>query len=295
MRRLGVIGYPIKHSISPAFQQAALDALGIAARYERYEVSPQDLSSFLGGVRGGEWMGVNVTIPHKQAVMSLLDEVEPLAAAIGSVNSVVRRDSGDLWGCSTDVSGFVSALEETGYSVEDSRAVVLGTGGTARAVLAALLQNGAASVTVLGRSLERGQELLECMAQLPFDTAGTTLDTTRWDLDDPAFNPESLTDLLWNSNLLVNTTPFGMVGGPEEGESPLPTFLLHPNLTVFDAVYNPIQTPLLERARARRARVVSGLEMLVYQGAASFKLWTGEDAPIDVMKKAAREALEGYR
>ncbi len=283
-RRLGVIGYPIRHSISPIFQQAALDAYRIAGTYERYEVSPETLAAFVDLLRGEEWLGINVTIPHKQAILPLLDEVEPIAAVIGSVNTVVRKPDGSLWGTTTDPWGFSNALAEHGYKFEGSRAVVLGTGGTARAVVAALLDRGAAGVTVVGRSVVRAEELADHLATLRSDSQ--CLRPMAWDA--PELGQE-----LREAQLLVNTTPVGMLGGGAEQVLPVSAHMLHAGLTVFDAVYNPMETPLLIAARDAGARTVGGLDMLVHQGAAAFELWTGRGAPLEIMRKAAREAMEG--
>lgn len=286
LARLGVIGYPIRHSISPAFQQAALDEYGLPARYERYEVPPHELPRFLDGVRGEEWMGINVTIPHKQAVIPALDSVDELAGVIGSVNTIVRNPDGSLWGCTTDVSGFTNALCESGFDFPDTRAVLLGTGGTARALVAALVKRGADAVTIVGRSEERARDLLKQLRRLESHGSHSVLRVVQW-------TEATLQQELGEAGLLVNTTPIGMLGGGAEGESPVLPTALHPRLTVFDAVYNPIETPLLAQARRIEARTVSGLEMLVHQGASAFELWTGRKAPIEVMRKAAREALEG--
>ncbi|MDP9350954.1 MAG: shikimate dehydrogenase [Chloroflexota bacterium] len=282
--RLGVIGYPIRHSISPAFQQAALDEYGIGATYERYEVAPENLSSFVDLVRGEEWLGINVTIPHKQATIPLLDEVEPVAAVIGSVNTVLRKPNGSLWGTTTDPWGFANALAEHGYKFEGSRAVVLGTGGTARAVVAALLDRRVVGITAVGRSVARAGELTVRLAPLRSDSQ--YLRPMAWDA------PE-LSSALREAQLLTNTTPVGMLGGGAEGVLPVAPHLLHAGLTVFDAVYNPMETPLLIAAGDVGAQTVGGLDMLVHQGAAAFALWTGREAPIEIMRKTAREAMEG--
>lgn len=284
-RRLGVIGYPIRHSISPAFQQAALDALGIQARYERFEVAPADLPAFVESLRAEEWLGVNVTIPHKQAVIPLLDRTEELANKTGSVNTI-GKDGGSLWGRTTDNEGFRIALESSGYDFAGTDIVVVGTGGTARTVVATVMDLRVDRVTIVGRTHQRAFDMADDLRRRGLIRPEIRVNTQ-------ALSGYNLSIILQYANLLVNTTPIGMVGGGAEGENPVPANALHDGLTVFDAVYNPVWTPLLIAARAAGARVVSGLDMLVYQGAASFKLWTGRDAPIEVMKTAARAALEG--
>lgn len=282
MRRVGVIGHPIKHSISPVFQQAAFDELDIPARYERFEVSPAELSVFMESVRSEEWLGVNVTIPHKREVVRLVDRLSPEAERIGAVNTVVNQ-GGELMGHNTDASGFLRALSESDYRVQGQRVVVLGAGGSARAVVAGLCQAGANAVALSGRSTERA---LALASDLHGWSRGTSLSALGWDSGD-------LRIAIAGASLLVNTTPIGMAGGDAPDRSPIPKEMLHDRLTVFDLVYNPVRTRLLQYASRRCARVVSGLDMLVHQGAESFEMWTGVPAPVEVMKAKAREALEG--
>jgi len=290
---LGVIGYPVRHSISPAFQQAALDHLAIHARYERYEVSPEALPAFIERARGEEWLGFNVTIPHKQAIIPLLDGVERWSREIGSVNTVIRRLGGGLDGRTTDHVGFLRAVRESGFACKGTRAVVLGVGGSARAIVAALLEAEADSIHIIGRSGARAADMVTSLLPLLAHLKGNdALAPSR----DPAlhwstWDPSEMVALVRAADLLVNTTPVGMRGGSAECESPVPANALHPGLTIFDAVYNPINTPLLRLAHTTGAQTVSGLDMLVYQGAESFRQWTGQDAPIEIMVRAARAAL----
>lgn len=292
LKRLGVIGYPVRHSVSPAFQQAALDHLAIPARYDRYEVAPHDLPAFVATLRGDEWLGINVTIPHKQAVIPLLDEVEQLSREIGSVNTVLRRPGG-LEGRTTDHLGFLRAVQESGFRCEGARAVVLGAGGSARAIVAALIAAEAESIHITARSGDRATDLVAALLPRRARPGGpiTSCPPGVPVLHSSAWDPSVLVPLVRSADLLVNTTPVGMRGGGADDESPVPAEALHPGLTVFDAVYNPIETPLLRDARTAGARTVSGLDMLVYQGAESFRLWTGQDGPIEIMMRAAKAAL----
>lgn len=281
MKRAGVVGSPISHSISPVFQQAALDALDIGALYSPYDVPPAELSAFVERLREPGWLGVNVTIPHKQAVLPLLDSVSPAARTLGAVNTIVVRESG-LQGENTDVDGFLRSLRESGFAPAGSAAAVLGSGGAARAVVAALCSAGAQSVTVFARRLDRAETLA---AQLS-EHCGVRVTAHLW-------TSGELAEAVQASQLVVNTTPIGMRGGPAPNRSPLPTGLLRTDHTVYDLVYNPGETPLLAAAARSGARAVGGLDMLVYQGAEAFELWTGAAAPIEIMKAAAREALRG--
>lgn len=284
MKHVGVLGYPIKHSISPLFQQAALDERGIDARYERFEVSDSELPAFLETVRNDEWLGVNITIPHKEAALTYMDQLSTEVRSIGALNTVVN-DRSVLVGANTDIGGFLNALESQGHSVGGSRAVVLGSGGAARAVVAGLQDAEAEFVVVVSRTFGRAQALVTSLTRRGARPVVVAVD---WD-------EAGLRTALRQATLLVNATPIGMRGGGAEGKSPVSTGMLHRELTVFDAVYNPTYTPLLRDAREAGATTISGLDMLVYQGAEAFELWTGVEAPIETMMAAAREALEGWK
>jgi shikimate dehydrogenase len=277
---LGVITDPNKQSTSPAFQQAAIDALGLDLVYERWPTEPSGLGTRVTGLRAPTVLGANVTIPHKEAVMPLLDELDPLVQRVGAVNTIINRD-GTLSGYNTDVEGFLRALrEDGGFEPWGKHVAIAGAGGAARAVVVALCGAGAASVAVLNRTVERAQRLV---GDLRPQASGTTLEA----LD---ATPESWAKVAVRVGLLVNCTSLG-TAGPEEGASAIPAEVIRPEMLVFDLVYRPTETRLLRDARSRGARTVGGLPMLIYQGAASFKIWTGRDAPVDVMFAAARKVL----
>ena len=277
---LGLIGDPVGHSISPVFQQAAFDALGIAARYERWQTSLEELPARIATLRREPYLGANVTVPHKEAVLALLDEVEHLARRAGAVNTI-RRDGARLFGANTDVTGFRRALREAGgFAAGGKRAIVLGAGGAARAVILALEQEGTAAVAVANRHPERAERLVR---ELRTD-ASPDLVTLAWDEATSA-------TALRGVDLLVHCTTLGMAGSPGDGVSPVSAAALHARLFVCDIVANPLETPLLRAARAAGARGLSGLAMLVYQGAAAFTLWTGAAAPVDAMLAAAERAM----
>lgn len=271
--RLGVCGYPIKHSLSPAIHQAALDTLGIDARYERWEIRPEQLQTWVAGLRAPDILGSNITVPHKEAVIPFLDELTPLARAIGAVNTIVHRE-GRLIGDNTDAAGFVRSLrEEGGFEPQGRRLVLLGAGGAARAIAAALAWEGAASIAVHNRGLERAERLA---AHLGSPVRAFPLTT------------EALAATLPSAECVVNTTSAGL----REGETPLPAGVaLPPGALVVDIIYNPPRTRFLREAEAAGARTLGGLGMLVYQAAASFTIWTGREAPVAVMYEAARRAL----
>jgi shikimate dehydrogenase len=280
-KQAGVIGYPLAHSISPQFQQPAFDALGLPVSYRAYEVPPERLRAFLDAVRGPNWLGCNVTIPHKQAVFELVDGVSKEASLIGAVNTVVNRD-GRLLGHNTDEAGFLRALvEDAGYQVAGQRAVLLGARGAARAVAVALLRAGLAHLTIANRTVAQAELLADAMG-------------AAFGADRVAAMPlaaEALRAPLAEATLLVNSTSVGMAHGPAPDVSPVDGALLGPHLLVYDLVYNPARTALLAAAQAAGARTQEGLPMLIYQGAASFELWTGRPAPIQLMLEHGRRAL----
>ncbi len=277
-KRVGLIGFPIGHSISPAFQQAAFDHLGLPVRYELWETLPDDLPSRLREIRGSECLGVNVTIPYKERVLEFLDEVEELARRIGAVNTIVNRE-GRLCGYNTDAKGAILALREIGFDPRGRTALILGAGGAARAVGFALLDAGLRKLFIANRTLARAKSLAEHLSLL-----SPSVLPIPWEKGE-------IKRAVEECDLLVNCTPVGMRFSPEEGRSPLPPSLIPEGILVFDLVYNPPETPLLLSARERGARILGGLPMLVFQGAEAFRLWTGLEPPVDVMMRSAKRAL----
>ncbi len=259
----GVVLHPAGHTRSPAMHNAAFRALGLDAAYLAFDVPPERLAAAVAGARALAVRQLAVSLPHKEAVIPLLDEVDATARRIGAVNTITRRGE-RLCGSNTDWIGAVRALErETG--LEGRRAVVLGAGGSARAVVFGLRDKGA-QVTVLNRTTGRAEALA---AELCADAAGPL---------------EALRDT--PHEVLVNTTSVGL----KSDASPVPAEALAPGSVVMDAVYDPEQTRLLRDAAARGARTVPGKWMLVYQAAEQLALWTGRDAPIDVMAAAFDQA-----
>jgi shikimate dehydrogenase len=276
-----LIGHPLKHSISPAFQQAAFDHQGLDVRYEKWETPEAELSTVVDRLRGASVLGANVTIPSKEKIMPLLDELSDTAVRVGAVNTVVNR-SGRLMGFNTDVEGFVTSLHQgAGYRLRNRRVVLLGAGGAARAVVFALLNEEVTSVTVFNRSVERGRALVRSFAR----SAG------RIPLAAPPWTELETSIALRDCDLLVNCTSVGMRYGSTEADTPLSAEFIPKDALVYDLVYNPEETPLLREAKKAGSDTLGGLSMLVYQGAASFELWTGKSAPIDIMLRSASEAL----
>ena len=275
--RVGIIGYPLGHSISPAFQQAALDELDIDARYVAWPTPPEELAARVDSLRAIDVLGANVTVPHKQAVMPMLDEVLPVAESIGAVNTIINRD-GLLIGANTDASGFTRSLEqEARFSVARKRALIVGAGGAARAVAFGLAWEGVSELVIVNRTAERAVELAR-------DVSEATATEARGGGFEDVSNAASF-------DLIVNCTSMGMAGGPDPERVPPIEGLLKRGVLVCDLVYNPQVTPLLRLARERGARVLGGIGMLVYQGAAAFEFWTEQAPPEDIMYSAALKAL----
>ncbi len=279
--RVGIIGYPLQHSISPAFQQAAFLHRNVDAVYEAWETPAESLKGLLAWLRETpEVWGANVTVPHKEAVFEAVDQLDPTAAAVGAVNTVVARD-GRLTGYNTDVGGFLRVLtHDARFDLAAARVLLLGAGGAARAVVIALARAGAAHVTVANRTLARAETLAGLASSHGLSAQSIPLDG------------QALRETGATWDLIVNTTSIGMRHSAAENESPMAASLIPNGALVYDLVYNPPITPLLEAALAAGARTLSGLSMLVYQGAESFTLWTGMEAPVEEMMTAARQALE---
>lgn len=321
-RRVAVIGHPVGHSLSPVMHAAAFRAVGLPWSYEPWDVPPGGLPAALDALRADpRWVGVNLTIPHKEAALPLLDRVDPAARRVGAVNTVVREDGGVLVGYNTDGIGFLRDLEEHGLPADrlaGRRALVLGAGGAARAVASALLAAGMA-VIVANRTLGRALQLVEDLAAgdgageptaAPGDDAGHRPDgsgavasgTGARDgagdgdrgpspalravaLDDP-----SLPALAAGCLLVVNATSAGMP--PQADVDPLPPACTpRPGQVFYDLVYRPAVTPFLARAAAAGARAIGGIGMLLHQGAAAFERWTNRPAPLEAMRAALRAAL----
>ena len=276
MRQLYLLGYPVAHSLSPVMQNAALGALGLDYEYSLMLVPPEGLGKCVGELRDTSVAGFNVTIPHKVAVIPLLDELDETASTVGAVNTVVNR-GGCLVGYNTDCVASTRVLREAYDDLTGCRVVIIGAGGAARAVASGLAPH-AERINILARNDAKARSLAKQVRGLsPSEIRGG-------DLVEAA-------KIIQSADILVNTTPVGM--HPNDDASPIHACALHGGLLIFDLVYNPERTRLLRDAKATGARVVGGLQMLVYQGAEAFRLWTGIVAPEALMLEAARAALGG--
>ncbi len=259
----GVIGNPIKHSLGPIMHNAAFSHKGINAVYLAF--ASDDIECALKGMRSLGIKGMSVTIPFKSTVMPFLDEIDPLAKEIGAVNTVVNKNS-RLIGYNTDASGALKALEEV-VPVNGKTCIIVGAGGAARAIGFILKKNNV-NLIIANRSIERGRELSRT-------------------LDAGFIQMEQLIDV--KADILINTTPVGM--SPDIDRCPVPENVFRPGMTVMDIIYDPKTTRLLHFAKSKGCRIVEGINMFIYQGALQFRLWTGKDAPVDVMKNVVEEYL----
>ncbi len=289
---IGLIGYPLKHSVSPYFQQAALDYYGLDIRYEAWETIPAELPDIVGHLRRPQNLGANVTVPYKEIVLPLLDDVEGLAGSIGAVNTIVKKGA-KLVGYNTDSDGFIEALEEDGqFDPEGKSAIMIGAGGVARAAGFALVRRKVASLSITDRRFDRASALSEDLVRGVKPGAANIRDyeahvgTFEWEKLKSAKTFE-------NCDLIAQCTIMGMKDSPQEGQSPLRLEVIPRDVLVYDVVYNPGRTPLLGLAQKAGAKTLDGLPMLVYQGVASFKLWIGKEPPVDIMLKRAKGMLAG--
>ena len=269
---VGLIGHPVEHSFSPPMHNAAFKALEMDYVYTAFDVNPNDLENAIAGAQALNIKGFNVTIPHKIEVMKYLNEIDEVASLIGAVNTI---DFKDLKGYNTDGIGALKAIGEV-TNIKNKNVVIAGAGGASRAISFYLAKYGADKLTILNRNVDKAQKLAD-------DVLASGL------IDDVSSDDIKNMDLK-DADILINTTPVGM--HPNVDDAPIASGeLMHEDLVVFDAVYNPNETGLLKEAINAGAKPVYGIKMLLYQGAESFEIWTGKKAPIDVMEDALRKTL----
>lgn len=277
-RVYGIFGDPIAHSLSPLMQNQAFQSLAIDAVYVPFHVTPQQLPQAIAGLRALQIAGVNVTIPHKEAVMPLLDQIDDKAALIGAVNTIVNQN-GCLIGYNTDGLGFLRSAElELDYQPNGSRVLLLGAGGACRAAVVALAAAHTASICIANRSVERAERL---RAEMQAQFRKVNFHAVSYVQADFLVRVEA-------ADLIVNTTAVGLAG---ENIDFLPLEKIKPSALIYDMVYSKIETPLLRAARARGLRGVDGLGMLAAQGEEAFYLWTGQRPAAGMMK----DCLLDYR
>lgn len=268
------------HSISPAFQQAAFDALGLDIHYEAWDVPDIELPTALERLRSNSLLGANVTIPHKVRALRFLDHFDSAVELVGAVNTIVNRD-GQLYAVNTDVEGILNVLRSIDVDLAGTNVVILGAGGAARAAVVAMRRVRVARVTIANRTAARADELIKL--------GGTELDVQTCQLDGMSREFQSV---VTGARIIIHATSLGMSHGPDETANLVPSSLMHPDQFAFDLVYTPEWTPFLKAADQAGATTINGLAMLVHQGAAAFRHWTGQAPPMSVMFDAARIALD---
>ncbi len=278
---LGVIGDPIAHSFSPDMHNAAIGALKADYAYVAFRVDPSEVGRALNGMKAFGIRGLNVTIPHKRAVMEHIDRISEEALAVGAVNTI-SLENGDLVGYNTDVFGLSTALEQVAGLQEFPKCcVVLGAGGAARAAVYALgMRKEVETVAILNRTVERAESLAVDMEKI----------TGTWMLPD-ALNVGALSSTFPDAGLVINTTSLGM--HPHTDDTPLQdTQSVNPNLVLYDTVFNPLRTRLMSQFKEAGAEAYGGLDMLVYQGARSFQIWTGLSPSYEIMKQSVIQRFQ---
>ena len=278
-RICALIGDPVEHTMSPVMHNTAYEKLGLDYVYLPFRVKPEHLAKAVEGLRALNVRGFNVTIPHKVSIIPLLDGLDLMAEKIGAVNTVVNTD-GELRGYNTDAEGFLRALLEHGIKPRGKKAVILGAGGAARAITYIMAGKGA-RLTILNRQQEL--DWAEDIAYFIREDMGKEV---------KVFELGQLAEAIENVDILVNATSVGM--SPAAGESPVPSNLLNKVPVVFDIVYNPMVTRLLREADKAGAKTIGGVDMLAWQGALAFEKWTGQKAPVEVMRGEAVKMPEKH-
>ena len=268
---VGLIGHPVEHSFSPPMHNAAFKALNMDWAYVAFDVNPSNLNSAIEGAGSLGIKGFNVTIPHKIEVMKYLDEIDEVASLIGAVNTI---DFKNMKGYNTDGIGAVKAIEEA-TSIKNRKVVVAGAGGASRAISFYIAKYGAESLTILNRNVEKAQRLADDIG---------LIDEVKAD------SIKNIKGHLADADILIDTTPVGMHPNVDD-DAIVSAEDMHGELVVFDAVYNPNQTSLIKEAIKANAKPVYGIKMLLYQGAESFRIWTGQKPPVDVMEDALKKTL----
>ncbi len=277
-RVCAVIGDPVEHSLSPRIHNAAFQHLQLDYVYVAFPVKRKELTAAIQGMRSLKVHGLNVTTPHKLDVVQHLDWLDESAKNVGAVNTILNKE-GTLIGYNTDGKGALMALEASQGELSNKKILILGAGGASRSISYTLAQE-TRELVVLNRTIEKAESLVK-------ELLTTFGNKVRYG----GLSRSRIKAELEDADILINATSVGM--HPNEDKTPIDQNLLRSKLTIFDLIYHPLETRLLREAKAVGARTIDGLAQLVYQGAASFEIWTGRSAPVDVMMKAAREKLKG--
>ncbi|MFW9937713.1 MAG: shikimate dehydrogenase [Candidatus Thorarchaeota archaeon] len=274
---LCIIGHPVEHSMSPVMHNAVLQDLGLNLVYIAFDVKPNQLKEAVEGLKALEIIGFNVTIPYKENIIKYLDKIDSLAKRIGAINTV-KNENGYLIGKNTDALGVKKVLLDAGFKIQGKNIIILGAGGAAKAI-SYISAEEANKIVIANRTEKRAIELVKNIKQ--------NLDTNA---EAKRFSENIIREELKNADILINATPIGMY--PNVNQSPIPKEVLHPELFVFDVIYNPLETQLLKNAKDIGCKTLSGLEMLVNQGILAFEWWTNKKPNANLMKRKVIEYLE---
>ncbi len=281
-----VLGHPVGHSLSPELHNAAFEALGLPYVYVAHDVEPGKVSEVLEGIRAMGYRGLSVTIPHKVEAMHAVDQVDPTAQGIGCINTVVN-DDGRLLGYNSDGLGAISALRNAGADPQGKKVLVLGSGGAARAIVVTLAREAPPEqLTILGVKMDELKTLVDDAQNQGAQNQGAQSQAS---IVGGQFTPLSLQDEMAKAEILLHCSPVGM--HPNENSSLVPPEMLHGEITVFDVVYNPRRTKLLQDAHTAGCRTIEGIEMFLGQAIVQFELWTGAKAPAEVMRQVVEAKL----
>ena len=277
----GIIGYPLSHTLSPSMHNFIYQKLGIDVEYKKWEISPNNLKSHIEKINNENFIGANITVPYKEKIVPLLDEIRNEAKFTGAVNTIVKNNN-KLIGYNTDVYGIEQTLDIKLKNDVINKAVIFGAGGAAKAAFFVLLQRGLNNLTIVNRTKSNALKMISKFNNANCDQTIITLN-----------EKSQIKSACLSADLIINTTILGMKGSGYEDISPIDSTFIDSNSVIFDMVYNPTKTPLIKIALERNANIIEGLNMLVYQAIKSIELWTGIRPSFDDMYSKCKEILEG--
>ncbi len=277
----GIIGYPLSHTLSPSMHNFIYQKLGIDVEYKKWEISPNNLKSHIEKINNENFIGANITVPYKEKIVSLLDEIRNEAKFTGAVNTIVKNNN-KLIGYNTDVYGIEQTLDIKLKNDVINNAVIFGAGGAAKAAFFVLLQRGLNNLTIVNRTKSNALKMISKFNNVNYDQTIITLN-----------EKSQIKSACLSADLIINTTILGMKGSGYEDISPIDSTFIDSNSVIFDMVYNPTKTQLIKIALERNANIIEGLNMLVYQAIKSIELWTGIRPSFDDMHSKCKEILEG--
>ena len=277
----GIIGYPLSHTLSPSMHNFIYQKLGIDVEYKKWEISPNNLKSHIEKINNENFIGANITVPYKEKIVPLLDEIRNEAKFTGAVNTIVKNNN-KLIGYNTDVYGIQQTLDIKLKNDVINNAVIFGAGGAAKAAFFVLLQRGLNNLTIVNRTKSNALKMISKFNNVNCDQTIITLN-----------EKSQIKSACLSADLIINTTILGMKGSGYEDISPIDSTFIDSNSVIFDMVYNPTKTPLIKIALERNANIIEGLNMLVYQAIKSIELWTGIRPSFDDMYSKCKEILEG--